>query len=495
MLTLIKNVLILDGTGRDAVSGDILLRGDRILALGVFSRSRADQVIDGRGAYCAPGFIDISTRMDRFLTLFQNPEQFWFLRQGITTIVGGECGISLAPLFYDALRLLEEKNMARSFNLDWRRMKEFFNAMQRRRFGVHIGTFAGHATLRRAITDEDLRPLTAGERRVLVECARRALAEGAVGLSFGAGYSSLHPIGEEEMMPLLALSRKSGTLISLHTPEEGGKKTAFVRDAYRLSHKTGAAILLNHVSALWGKDGKEENPWEAPPEYPDASLYVALRLTGSRTVSVLDLLPLWMRDDPERPALREKSAVLRHLENPASCARALKELPRISGSRISIQRIPGHPLRRGTTLLDFSRTIRRTQNETLLYLAKVSAGEALLCVPDPRGERLKFLLAKGHVLLSSHATGFEDHKELPFEEYVKHIRQDKEDLARAIHAMTALPARLLGLAHRGMIRQGFIADLVLFREHGITDVVVAGEHALKDGTPQGILAGRILRRG
>jgi len=100
---LIKNIQLLDGSGRPPVKADVLVKNDKISAIGNFPKYRADEIIDGLGAYLAPGFVDINTDSDHYLTLFSNPSQKDFLLQGVTTIIGGQCGASLAPLIYGSL--------------------------------------------------------------------------------------------------------------------------------------------------------------------------------------------------------------------------------------------------------------------------------------------------------------------------------------------------------------------------------------------------------
>jgi len=96
-MLLIKNVKIIDGTGTEAYASDVLVSGNRISAIGNFPNRKADQVIEGLGGYLMPGFIDVNTDADHQLTLFTNPHQENFLKQGVTTIIGGHCGSSLAP--------------------------------------------------------------------------------------------------------------------------------------------------------------------------------------------------------------------------------------------------------------------------------------------------------------------------------------------------------------------------------------------------------------
>src|SRR3989344_3589320 len=107
-MTLIRSVQIVDGSGKAPYKADVLLSGDRISAIGAFPNKKASLVINGLGYYLAPGFIDVNTDSDHYLSLFTNPSQEDFLTQGVTTIIGGMCGSSLAPLIYGSLESIRK---------------------------------------------------------------------------------------------------------------------------------------------------------------------------------------------------------------------------------------------------------------------------------------------------------------------------------------------------------------------------------------------------
>ena len=100
MSLLIKGVQVVDGTGKDPYKGDVLIQGGLVSSIGEIRGRKADQVMEGLGHYLTPGFIDIHARSDSSLSLFDNPEQEGFVRQGVLNIIGGQHGFSLAPFVY-----------------------------------------------------------------------------------------------------------------------------------------------------------------------------------------------------------------------------------------------------------------------------------------------------------------------------------------------------------------------------------------------------------
>src|SRR6056297_145375 len=121
MNTLIKNGLIFDGRGQPPYKKDILIKGERIYKIGEIDKSKADQVIDAEGAYVFSGFIDINSGIDHHLKILTEPHQKSFIEQGVTTVIGGNSGSSLAPIFGNSLETIKKwgaENLSK-INIDW----------------------------------------------------------------------------------------------------------------------------------------------------------------------------------------------------------------------------------------------------------------------------------------------------------------------------------------------------------------------------------------
>src|SRR3989344_4019528 len=141
MTLLIKNVQILGGAQDLPERSGVFISGSKISAIGNFPDKTAEEVIDGQGAYLSPGFIDVNTDSDHYLTLFEHPSQEDFLRQGVTTIFGGMCGSSLAPLIYGTLESLRKWGGDEGrVNIDWHTMAEFLTSLDRRPLALNFGT-------------------------------------------------------------------------------------------------------------------------------------------------------------------------------------------------------------------------------------------------------------------------------------------------------------------------------------------------------------------
>src|SRR5665213_2732542 len=125
MTLLIKNVQVVGGARVFGEPCDVFVNNDKISAIGNFSNKNADIILDGQGAFLSPGFIDCNTDSDHYLTLFDDPSQEDFIRQGVTSIFGGMCGASLAPLLYGSLESIKKWSDTDRINVNWHTMGEF----------------------------------------------------------------------------------------------------------------------------------------------------------------------------------------------------------------------------------------------------------------------------------------------------------------------------------------------------------------------------------
>ncbi len=134
----------------------------------------------------APGFIDVTNHSDTFWRVFLNPDLESLIYQGITTIVGGNCGSSLAPLVsHDIIKSIQKWADIRSVNLNWLKMGEFLGEVENRKLSVNFATLVGHGTLRRGLIGDEIRDFTPSELRAMKEMLKEAMKEGALGLSTG----------------------------------------------------------------------------------------------------------------------------------------------------------------------------------------------------------------------------------------------------------------------------------------------------------------------
>jgi N-acyl-D-amino-acid deacylase len=453
---------------------DVGLHNGRILAIGKNLDAKADSVVDAHGLVLAPGFIDTHTHDD--LQLIRDPGMPAKISQGVTTVVVGNCGISAAPVLLrdelpDPMNLLGD---AKDFV--YPTFAAYVEAIDSARPSVNVGALVGHTAVRNNQMDRLDRAATADEIVRMREQLSEALEVGALGLSSGLAYASARAASTEEVVELAQPLTAAGGVYVTHMRSESDAILDAMQEAFGIGRRRGVPVILSHLKcagvANWGRSSEILRVLdEARMSLPlgcDCYPYAA----GSSTLDLRQVDPrveitiTWSTPHPEVGG--KSLAAIAEAWNVAQpeAARRLQPAGAIyhSISEEDMRRILAHP-------------------------ATMVGSDGLPCDPRPH-PRLwgTFPRVLG-----------------------RYCRQEKLlSLPEAIRKMTGLPAQRFGLAERGLIREGFHADLVLFdpesvldtatysdpirQSTGIDRVWVNGTLTYDSGGLTGRRAGRFLRR-
>ena len=521
---LLRGALLFDGTGAPPRQADVALAGDRIAAVGPGLRAGRVPVTDLRGLALAPGFVDIHSHTD--LNLLVNPRAESKVRQGVTTEVTGQDGGSVGP-WTDAGYAEEREEFRERYGVDlpFRDLAGFFCWLDANGAAVHVASMVGQGTVRGFVVGEDDRPATADEMRRMREEVARALAAGACGLSSGLEYTPGAFGGTAELVELAGALAGTGLPYASHVRNEDDRLFAAVEEAIHVGRMAGVPVEISHLKAQG-----ERNWWKAAATLQaveqaraaavrvgfDAYPYVAY------STGLANLFPVSARDGGT-------DAFLARLRDPGQLAAlegAVRDKVAQLGSWDSVQ-------------------VTSTGSDALAW----ARGRKLGALAAERGEEPFALLVRLLVEDRSRAgmVGFgmsEENVERtlahplaavcsdgaawapygPLSVGVPHprtygtfprvlgryVRERKLlPLEQAIHRMTALPARRVGLHDRGVVAPGARADLVAFdpdtvadratfeRPHqypaGIPHVWVNGVAVIRDGEHTGARPGRSAR--
>jgi len=369
-MLLIRDVQIVDGRGNPPFRNDVLVNKGRISAIGNFPKQDVDEVIDGLGGYLCPGFIDVNTVSDHYLTLFTNPEQEYFLKQGVTTIVGGMCGASLAPLLYGSLESIRKWAEADKISVNWHTTAEFLKNLNRFKIGVNFATFAGHSTIRRALIGKSFRNLTASEIDVFKKILKDSFKEGASGFSVGLSYAHAKGTPYSELKNFAEVVAEEKKIFAIHLRDEHKGLVNSVKEVIKLAGDTGVKIIISHFRPLIGFE-KEFDEGMKLLDNADFDIHFDSYPSDTSLVPIYTLLPEWNKKDT-----LEK--MLLNIRDVNSRGDILSHLPEFKEKDIIIADAPKLEYLLGKTLGEFASNQNLNLKEAFLKLMDITNLRAVL---------------------------------------------------------------------------------------------------------------------
>src|SRR6266567_1484803 len=206
---IIKNGTILDGTGEPMYRGDIGIREGKIVEIGDLHNEHGETEIDASGKYVAPGFIDVNNHSDTYWRIFLDPGLESLLYQGVTTIIGGNCGSSLAPLVnHDVIKSIQKYSDMKKVSFNWLSMKEFLSEVEKKKLSLNFASLVGHGTLRRGLVGDEVRDISPDEMKQMKKMLTQAMKDGALGFSTGLVYTHAKLASSREIAELAEIVKK-----------------------------------------------------------------------------------------------------------------------------------------------------------------------------------------------------------------------------------------------------------------------------------------------
>ncbi len=439
--TLIKNASVLDGSGADSEILDIAIRDGRICAIGSNLPFRAESVVDAQGLALSPGFIDAHTHDD--IELIRNPGMLAKVSQGVTTVIVGNCGISASPVqlhsgLPDPMNLLGD-----STEFVYPTFAAYRAAIETIGPAVNVGALVGHTGLRNNHMEQLDRAATPDEISAMRAQLTEALEGGALGLSSGLAYLSANAAPTEEVLELARPLTSLGGLYVTHMRSEAETILDAMREAFDIGRARNVPVVISHLKcagiANWGRSHEVLNALDDARKTQPAACDCYPYAAGSSTLD------------------------LRQVD------------PRVE---ITITWSTPHPETGGKSLGAIAKEWNLTQLETARRLQP--AGAIYHSISE---EDLRRIMAHPSTMIGSDGLPCDPrpHPRLwgTFPRVLGHFCRDEMlfSLPEAIRKMTGMPAQRFGLADRGLIREGYCADLVLFDPKTIIDTATFSDPA------------------
>lgn len=500
MTLLIKNARIIGGSRELPENADLFVADEKISAIGKFPDKKADEVIDAQGAYLGPGFIDVNTDSDHYLTLFDHPGQEDFLRQGVTTIFGGMCGASLAPLLYGTLESVRKWGGSEDgININWHTTAEFLSTIEQRPLAVNFGTLAGHNTIRRAITGSAVRELAKNELAVFSETLRKAMGDGSFGLSTNLGSVHAQKVSHTEIRSLAEIVKAKQGIYAAHLRKTAAGIDEAMYELVKLSKETDVKILVNHFVPIRGANADYERALEMIEALPsETDFHFDVYPFNELLLPLYTFLPDWIRTG-------SFEIMLANLQESWLLPKIIKEMPPIAADRFVVAQAPNNDFLVGRSLAELSDMYGvQDSREALLKLMLATKMRGVALYENLDGGLIKRAIISKRAFISSNAASFgnsprsrqlkSQRTTSTFTKFLELVEGEKlMSLEDAIKKITRDPARKFGLVGRGEIKEGNFADLACFKNGEMKFTVVNGKVAMKDGEFRGKFSGKALR--
>jgi N-acyl-D-amino-acid deacylase len=535
--TLISNAVLVDGTGAERRPTDVLLDGGVIAAVAdagtlTTAETGADRTIDATGLVLSPGFIDMHAHSD--LQLLLNKDHYAKLSQGVTTELLGQDGLSYAPVDDATLAGVREKiagwnDNPAGFDWDWRTVAEYLDRLDRQDAGGRIATNAAYlvpqGTVRAMVMGFAEGDPTPEQQQRMQDAVRTAMEEGAVGMSSGLTYTPGMYAHTDELAGLCRTVGELGGFYAPHHRSYGKGALAAYAEMIGLSRDTGCALHLSHATMNFaenkGRAGELLDLIDAAlDDGVDITLDTYPYLPGATTLSAI--LPSWASSggteatlerlaDPEiRAKIRESVEIY----GSDGCHGVVAEWGTLEISGVQNPALADYV---GKTIQDIA---AETSQEPFDVFAQILTDDRLgtgILQHVGHEENVRTIMKhRTHTGGSDGLlVGAKPHPRAwgTFPRYLGHYCRDLGllSLEETVHHLSGRPAARLKLDRRGLVREGYAADVVLFDPDAVRDeatfenprqaaagihyVFVNGTPAIDSGQPTGARTGRALRRG
>jgi N-acyl-D-amino-acid deacylase len=539
----IKGGRIVDGTAGPWFRGNIAISGERIAKVGRVNPSEADEVIDAGDFVVSPGFIDIHSHSD--FSLVVNPEADSFSRQGITTVINGNCGFSASPISEVVAKAMGETI---GFEFEWLNLDEYLSKLEAQGIAINSGTYTGLANLRISTMGLDAwdRSPTEAEMGEMKKMLAESMRDGSFGLSSGLEYPPQTIVETRELVELCRVAEEHGGIYSTHIRSRDVKVVAAAEEAIEIGEKTGIPVEGAHWGARFPSDGKtklivdiavrarergidiafDQAPWTVDENgigWCGCALVDPIT-AGSKFTNKGGKITLAMLKDPDVVEYLRRDLPNRQYGPILAGRRGLLD----TWDRFLISHTENNPQFNGMTLREIGNTIDKDPFDALIDIL-IGEGEDFDRAWGAVGftslwdTEFSLLHPFGSVAIDSGndsphlplggapigETTTRAYGQLPyfFERYVREART--LTLEEAVRKCTGLPAQRVRLMDRGILRPGMYADVVVFdpdnirntatwenpRSYpdGIDKVIVNGSVVIDQNIHTGALRGKALR--
>ena len=493
---LVRNGRIMDGTGNSWYYADIAVKDGKIVAIGKLSNAQASKTIDAKGLIVAPGFIDVHAHIEG--GIFERPTADNYIYDGVTTVITGNCGSSADS------------------------MKDFFRQLDSMHTSINVASLIGHNTVRKQVMGLDDRLATPEEQKKMEELVAQAMREGAVGLATGLIYLPGMYSNTAEVVGLAKSAASYGGLYASHIRNEESKVVEAINEAINIGIQANIPVQISHFKvshrANWGRsketlpliENARKNGYDVTIDqypYTASSTNLGIRLPDWALAGGSDTLKKRIND----PATHKKII--------DDMLAQLKEYKYKNYSYAVVANYKADSTYNGKSISEINKLKGRkskAKEEAETILDMMVAGGAQMVYHGMDEDDVRFFMKYPYNMIGadggvSNGLGMPHPRTYGTNARVlgKYVREEKViSLEEAIRRMTSLAAQKFQLKDRGLLKEGYAADIVIFDEKEVIDkatfenphqfsagfkyVLVNGQVVIENGKHNGTKSGTPL---
>lgn len=494
---LIKNGKIINGTGNGWFYGDVAITGGKIIGVGKLNITNATKIIDAKGLIVAPGFIDVHGHIEG--AVFSRPTADNYIYDGVTTVVTGNCGGS-------------SDNLA-----------EFFRRVDSTHPSINVASLVGHNTVRQAVMKREKRAPTPEEQKQMEALIEKAMLDGAVGMSTGLIYIPGAYAKTDEVVGLAKAASKYNGIYSSHIRDEENAAVAAITEAIDIGKQANIPVQISHFKiggkGNWGKstitlgliEQARREGWDVTiDQYP----YTA----SSTNLGVR--LPDWVFAGGNDSARARLADPVIHKKVKKEMLQQLYSYKFKNYSYAVVANYGADSTYNGKSITEINKMIGRkskASEEAETIMEMINKGGAQMVYHTMNEKDVKYIMQYPFCMVGADAGIPSPGRSMPHPRAYgsnarilgKYVRDDKViSLEEAVRRMTSLAAQKFQLKDRGLLKEGYAADLVIFNENeindkatfeqphqfsvGFTDIIVNGQIVLENGKHTGVRSGKAL---
>ena len=484
--TVIKNGRIVDGTGNPWFYGTIGLKNGIVVSVGQ-TVGEAYEVIDAQGNFVAPGFIDGHCHSD--LMILDFPESEIKMQQGVTTEVVGNCGLApvpVNPLYREDLQKYVEPVLGKAHKeWQWQAISDYFNELDRSLIAENVASYVAHGSVRISVMGFDNRPADQSDLAEMKHIVEEGMKAGAIGLSIGLLYAPGSYSNKEEIAELCRVVAKYNGILSTHIRGEGNNLIPSIQEVLWIAEKVNIPLHISHLKAAgkrnWGKVMEAmEMIEDARSRGMDVTCDVYPYTAGSTMLTTL--FPPWSLEGG-------LSSVLDRLKNQSERAKIWAEIAEeredwdnlvvstgwgsVIISSVNAPRLKNYE---GKSVLAIANENGKHPIDQAFDLLLEENGNIGIVYYHMNEDDVRQVMQYQNALIASDSLTCYTGKPHPrlygtfprvLDEYVK--KQGIITLEDAVRKMTSFPAKRFGLGNRGVLSEGYKADIVIFNMDRIED--------------------------